>query len=125
MAGRNDGGLYTGATSQSFRSERAQTVAEKRLEQVKAKREQRNTMSPAAEIVKAEFAKELKQLIYGPYDNEDQMSDEQFRVERRARRLTVESVQSIQTRLMNVMRESKNVPAKEATWAEMVGSDDE
>ncbi len=105
MTKRNDSTLYTGANSSSFRSERANAVATKRSEQLLAKQSQSRKLAPAAELIKTEFAKELKLLMYGPYDNEDNMSDEQFRAERRARRLTVESLLSIQTRVLNMVRE--------------------
>ncbi len=103
---RDDSVLYTGASSASFGvTKQQQALADKRKEQREKKAEKRIALSPAADVIKAEIQKEITALIYGPYVDEDSMSDEQFRTERRARKLAVASLLSIQNRLNATMRE--------------------
>lgn len=106
---RDDGGLYSGASSASFGITEAQEARaqanKKRLEQKEAKR---GVLKPAAELIQVEFQKEITKLIYGPYPDEDTMSDAQFRTERKARKLAVASLLAIQARMNNVLRESPN-----------------
>lgn len=100
---RDEGDLYSGLSSRS----RVRAVkAEKR--EVKA--ENRLKLLPAGEIVTAQFAKEVKALMYGPYTNEEAMTDAQFRAERRGRRLAVASLLAIQRRLEIILREPKGKP---------------
>lgn len=96
---RDDSSLYTGVSSQS--------VAKQRTEKAEEKAEKRIKLTPAGDIVAAEFKKEIDALIYGPYKDEDAMSDEQFRAERKGRRLAVASLVGIQNRLKNLLREPK------------------
>lgn len=96
---RDDSGLYSGITSTT------QTrLGERNQERKEVKQAVRQKLLPAGEIVQAEFKKELDKLMYAPYPNEDTMTDVHFRVERRARRLAVESILAIQGRLNNLLR---------------------
>jgi len=102
---RDDGSLYSGITSVT------QNRQEKRAKERKdAKQDKRLQLAPFAEIVAAELQKEVKKLMYGPYIDEEKMSDEQFRTERRARRLAVESIFSVQSRLNNLLRQDGRTP---------------
>jgi hypothetical protein len=102
---RNDSSLYSGISSASFETTKQQELrAERAKARVEAKRGNQTAIAPAAELIKTELQKEVTTLIYGPYTDEDNMSDEQFRTERRARKLAVASLLAIQTRLNNLLR---------------------
>ena len=98
----DSGLLYTGANSASF-AVRTNPVKEKKEDNKRKHQE----LKPAGQIVIDEINKELTDLMFGPYPNEDSMTDEEFRVERRARRLTVEKITVIKTRLTNILRKNK------------------
>jgi len=102
---RNHSLLYTAASSASFPKKKA--VAEEE----KQKREQ---LLPAGEIVRDTIQKQVTKLMYGPYVDEEKMSDVQFRVERRARKLAVASLIEVQIELSNILRDHSK---SEETWA--------
>jgi ribosomal protein S4 len=98
---RNDSLLYTGA---SLASTRTREVQDKRKEATKAKEDKRTILRPYETILREQINKEIHDLIYAPYVNEEQMTDEQFRIERRSRKLAVTSLIAVQSRLDNIMR---------------------
>jgi len=102
--GRDDSLLYSGATSASFARPKVQELVQAKREEAKKKRQ---VLKPAGEILVAEINKELNDLMFGPYVDEDKMTDDEFRVERRARRLTVEKINAIKGRLTNILRDNK------------------
>lgn len=101
MTPRDDSILYTGTSSRSFAQVKEQKQRTQRREQ---NNEKRIKLSPVGQILQEEFKKEVHLLIYSPYENEDQMSDEQFRTERRARRIAVEALTKINNRLNTALR---------------------
>lgn len=107
---RDDSGLYTGASSASFGTTHEDPTRKAIREQ---KKEIRGQFKPAAEIVFAEIQKEIHELIHGTYEGEDTMSDEQFRTERRARRVAVERLTALNNRFSNLLREPRR-PKQEA-----------
>jgi len=96
--------------SASFASRKTQELNKAREDQRQEKREKRLKLTPAGDIVAAQFKKEVDLLIYSPYPDEDKMSDEQFRTERRARRLAVASLLAIQNRINILLK----APGEEA-----------
>lgn len=108
---RNDNLLATGVTSASIAREQQRT--EKRQQRT----EQRNKLLPAGEVVNEELQKQIDLLIYGVYPNEDALTDEQFRIERRARRIAVTKLKEIQVRLNRMLREPETKEADEPARA--------
>lgn len=109
---RDDSALYTGISSATY-TKSVKAKAEKR----ETKQELRRQLMPVGQLVQSELQKEIDKLIYGPYDDEDNMNDLKFRVERRARRLAVERLLSVQVRLANIMREQSPTKPTEETWS--------
>lgn len=98
---RSDSLLNTGQTSASF-APKVDPTREKRREELK---ERRVKLTPAGEIVNEEVQKQIDMLLTGTYQDEDKMTDAQFRAERRGRRLAVERLRSFQMRLNMILRE--------------------
>ena len=101
---RDDSSLYSGASSASFSSTKEQQVVKAKREETRAKRQE---LKPSGQIVVDEIKKELDELIFAPYLGEDLMTDEQFRIERRARRLSVERIEAFRNRIINILRDNK------------------
>jgi hypothetical protein len=101
--GRDDSILYSGASSASFAKPLTEEAIAKKEEAYKKHKE----LKPAGEIVVSEIDRELTLLKFGVYPDEDKMTDELFRVERRARRLAHERLTTFKTHLLNVLRENK------------------
>lgn len=104
---RNDSFLNTGMSSASFAK-----TKEKMTEKQETRNAKRILLEPAGEILMAQFKNEIHQIINSPYEDEEKMSDEQFRAERRARRLTVQSLLTIQRRVAIIMRKPQDEPPK-------------
>lgn len=131
--GSDQSHLYTGVTSVGAASSRTRKSAAKaRNERIKQKQEARHRLTREVELPRLmmEFKKEIDRLLYMPYvvggKKEEELTDEQFRVERRARRIAIERLMAIQIRLTNVMREpvnpteiAKRQAAEAATVADM------
>lgn len=100
---RDDSILNTGATSASFAPREQKLRTDKREEQ----HEKRLKLLPAGELINAEFEKQINTLLYSPFPDEDKMTDAQFRVERKGRRLAIKSLLMIQNRLAIILREPK------------------
>jgi len=99
---RNDGMLITGASSASF--------AKQRVEAKEIKSAQRKKLLPAAEILSAEFDKEIEEISSIDYLNVEAMfSDEHLKAELMARKKTIERLKAIKLRLNNLLRDNKDV----------------
>lgn len=108
--------LYTGMTSSTPSRNKAKAAAKARDERRQKKKEERRELQQETDIPRLgiEFKKEIDKLLYAPYTitlndgkilKEEELSDEQFRVERRSRRIAIKSLLSIQKRVVNVLRE--------------------
>lgn len=98
---RNDSLLYTGGSSAVHK--------EQRDEPKKIKAVNRKKLLPAAEIVGAEFDKEISELRNIDYLNiESMISDEHFKAELMSRKKTIERLTNIKNRLNNLLRDNKD-----------------
>lgn len=114
---RDDSILVTGMTSQSFASPKVRELNGKRRLKRDEVREKKTRLQPAGELVISQLDQEINRIIYEPYPGEDNMTDTEFRAERRARRLTVERLTAVKVRLGNILRDH-DAPK---TWEETVG----
>lgn len=97
---RDDSSLYSGITSVT-----SNRLEERNKERKDLKRDVRQKLLPAGEIVQEVFKAEVQKLMYGPYDDEENMTDEQFRIERQSRRRAIAAILSMQAKINNLLRE--------------------
>lgn len=99
---RHDTGLYTGITSSSFTKQ--QEVRKERLSERRQKREQ---LLPAGEIVNHTINLEVKSLRDLTTINVMDLSAEDLKTEARGRELAIQHLTRVQVRLNNLLREMK------------------
>jgi hypothetical protein len=122
MAGRKDQShMYSGLTSVSPTSKnKSKAAAAARDERIRKKQEAKHKLKGEIDVtvLAIEFKKEVDKLLYAPYTvdgrSEEQLNDHEFRIERRARRIAIKSLFSIQKRVANTLRESSRQSKAEA-----------
>lgn len=115
---RDDSLLYTGTSSSSFSSAKDRELKDKRKERSKELQSRRTQLRDSGEVLVAEITREVLRLRTAPYPNEDTMSDEQFRAERKGRKIAIETLVTVQNRLINLLREPIKKDDKEPVWGE-------
>jgi hypothetical protein len=106
---RNDGGLYTGASSASFGSSKEQVI---RKEKSDEKAEKRIKLTPASELVMQEIDKEI--AVLGKINFESVKSviasgiPNALEIDMVSNGKTIEHLKAVKIRLQNILRESKS-----------------
>lgn len=106
----SDEQLYSGITSAS-----TSKIKEKKEDKTKELSKKRKELLPAGELLKAEFEKEIDKISRIDNVELDKLTDGfEIKAELLAQKRTAEILGSIQTRLMNVLRDNKDIPVKES-----------
>jgi hypothetical protein len=129
MAKSDQSHLYTGVTSSQPAKSKSKIAAEARQKRIEAKQEARHKVRNQTDVplLAVEFKKEIDKLLFAPYEDEEKMTDRQFAIERRARRVAIKSLIAIQTRVTNILREQpdpKKIAAEKKAEAEAAGEMD-
>ena len=109
MSRGGDSFLNTGQSSARM-APRAQKQRAAKKEEKEAKR---LVLEPSAELIQAVIQNEVRKLINAPYEDEEKMTDAQFRLERRARRLTVKSLLTVENQIKIILRKPATEQTKE------------
>lgn len=100
-----DESLYSGINSQSFTK-----IKEKKDERKKEQSVKRNNLLPAGEMLGNEFEKAIASVSMIEYVKIDKLTNDfEIKAELMAQKRTVELLKAIQTRMVNVLRDNKEV----------------
>ena len=106
---KNIGLPYTGTSSTSFGSHRAEQVERKQEVAKDERADTRAKLLPAGDIISQEIQKEIDEITNINFLNIEQMlTDEHFKAELMARKKTIERLEAVKSRIANLLRDNKS-----------------